>query len=291
MKAQKTPFHFALSILVGEGKLILDAATAHPELAARFKPGFLTGAVALLATVKLQVTGQKQKRGDVGILSQAQLDEIHNFQHLVHMAKETAKLAFKGQDVMLSQEFFVGVNQPSDLQSQLARGRTILSSIKLPENADAIAAQGWTADETTALDTAITGIEGDKTLLENAKGASLGSTGVRNASAEQLYAALQTVQNAANIQWLESDPANAEVRADFRFGKFQEATTVFGDPVSVTIPDPAHSQAESRFIILGKSHQGRILVVVHTERGDNIRIISARHASRRERKQYEETIS
>ena len=71
---------------------------------------------------------------------------------------------------------------------------------------------------------------------------------------------------------------------------FQEATTVFGDPVSVTIPDPAHSQAESRFIILGRSHSGRILVAVHAERGDNVRIISARPASRRERKQYEETI-
>jgi hypothetical protein len=56
---------------------------------------------------------------------------------------------------------------------------------------------------------------------------------------------------------------------------FPEATTVFGDPVSLTIPDPAHSQAENRFIILGRSHSGRILVVVHTERGDNIRVISA----------------
>ena len=71
---------------------------------------------------------------------------------------------------------------------------------------------------------------------------------------------------------------------------FREATTVFGDPVSLTIPDPAHSQAESRFIILGQSHLGRILVVAHTERGDNVRIISARPASRRERKNYEQTI-
>jgi uncharacterized DUF497 family protein len=71
---------------------------------------------------------------------------------------------------------------------------------------------------------------------------------------------------------------------------FQEATTVFGDPASVTIPDPAHSQAENRFIILGRSHSGRILVVVHTERGDNIRVISARPAGRRERKHYEQAI-
>jgi hypothetical protein len=70
---------------------------------------------------------------------------------------------------------------------------------------------------------------------------------------------------------------------------FEEATTVFGDPLSLTIPDPAHSQIEDRFIILGRSHRHRLLVVVHTERGDNIRIISARPASRRERKHYEES--
>jgi uncharacterized protein len=73
--------------------------------------------------------------------------------------------------------------------------------------------------------------------------------------------------------------------------RFEEAATVFGDPLSVTIFDPAHSQIEDRFIILGRSHLDKLLVVVHTERGDNIRIISARRASRRERKQYEETVS
>ena len=72
---------------------------------------------------------------------------------------------------------------------------------------------------------------------------------------------------------------------------FEEAATVFGDPLSITIPDPAHSQTEMRFIILGRSHLERLLVVIHTERGDNIRIISARHASRRERNDYEKTIS
>ena len=72
---------------------------------------------------------------------------------------------------------------------------------------------------------------------------------------------------------------------------FEEAATVFGDPLSVTIFDPAHSQAEDRFIILWRSHLDKLLVVVHTERGDDIRIISARRASRRERKQYEEAIS
>jgi uncharacterized DUF497 family protein len=57
----------------------------------------------------------------------------------------------------------------------------------------------------------------------------------------------------------------------------------------VTIPDPAHSQAEDRFIIIGRSHQQELLIVVHTEQGDNIRVISARRASRSERKRYEES--
>lgn len=69
---------------------------------------------------------------------------------------------------------------------------------------------------------------------------------------------------------------------------FEEASTVFADPLSLTIPDPAHSQVERRQIILGTSRQRRRLVVVHTERGDSIRIISARQASRRERRSYEE---
>ena len=69
---------------------------------------------------------------------------------------------------------------------------------------------------------------------------------------------------------------------------FAEAATVFADPFSLTIRDPAHSQEEDRFATLGTSHRGKLLVVVHTERGDNIRIISARPASRRERRTYEE---
>jgi uncharacterized DUF497 family protein len=69
---------------------------------------------------------------------------------------------------------------------------------------------------------------------------------------------------------------------------FEEASTVFADPLSLTIADPLHSDDEDRFVTLGESGEGRLLVVVFTERGDNIRIITARRATRRERKDYEE---
>jgi uncharacterized DUF497 family protein len=70
---------------------------------------------------------------------------------------------------------------------------------------------------------------------------------------------------------------------------FEESSTVLGDPLSLTIPDPVHSKVEERFVTIGTSHRGKLLVVVHTERGDNIRIISARAASRRERRSYEKS--
>jgi uncharacterized DUF497 family protein len=63
---------------------------------------------------------------------------------------------------------------------------------------------------------------------------------------------------------------------------------VFADALSLTIPHPADSEAEDRYVILGESYTGKLLVVVHTERGDNLRIISARRATRRERQNYEE---
>jgi len=69
---------------------------------------------------------------------------------------------------------------------------------------------------------------------------------------------------------------------------FEEAATVFTDPLSSTIPDPLHSDDEDRFIIIGQSIQRRLLVVVHTDRGENIRIITARVANAHERKTYEE---
>lgn len=71
---------------------------------------------------------------------------------------------------------------------------------------------------------------------------------------------------------------------------FEEASTVFGDPNSITITDPAHSQDEERYVLLGRSYRGKIIVVVHTERGENIRIISARAANRKEKQTYEENL-
>jgi len=69
---------------------------------------------------------------------------------------------------------------------------------------------------------------------------------------------------------------------------FEEASTVFADPLSMTIIDPVHSSGkEERFVTIGTSYQGAFIVVVHCDRGESIRIISARRATKRERRTYE----
>jgi uncharacterized DUF497 family protein len=86
----------------------------------------------------------------------------------------------------------------------------------------------------------------------------------------------------------EWDPAKAVRNLELHEVSFQQASTVFGDPLAATVPDPAHSAEEARLITMGHSASGSLLVVVHTEREDRIRIISARAATRAERKKYEE---
>ncbi len=71
---------------------------------------------------------------------------------------------------------------------------------------------------------------------------------------------------------------------------FTEAATVFDDPLSVTVVDPDHSTEEDRLIIVGQSYRRRLLIVSFAERGDRIRIISAREVTRTERKAYEDEI-
>ena len=68
---------------------------------------------------------------------------------------------------------------------------------------------------------------------------------------------------------------------------FGEAMTVLGDALEVMIPDPVHSDEELRFVSIGLSDAGRLLVVAYTERDPRIRIISAREAAPKERRQYE----
>ena len=84
------------------------------------------------------------------------------------------------------------------------------------------------------------------------------------------------------------DPRKA-IRNERKHGiSFREATTAFADPLSITIEDPDHSEREHRYLLIGITALDHLVVVAHSERGNEIRLISARRATRAEREAYEE---
>lgn len=109
--------------------------------------------------------------------------------------------------------------------------------------------------------------------------------GVSSLSRVGLVAIIYNMNEA--FEW---DAEKAESNLQKHGVSFDEATTVFFDLLSITIPDPLHSSEETRFVITGLSPQRNHLVVVHTERAEKIRIISARLATPSERKRYESGI-
>jgi hypothetical protein len=84
------------------------------------------------------------------------------------------------------------------------------------------------------------------------------------------------------------DPAKAAANLRKHGVAFEDASTVFRNPLAKVLPDPTHSEREQRSLILGHSAEGRLLLVVFTETEERIRIISARDVSARERREYEE---
>ena len=88
-----------------------------------------------------------------------------------------------------------------------------------------------------------------------------------------------------NFEW---DEAKATANFKKHRVSFAEATTVFQDPLYVDFYDPDHSLDERRYIIIGESKRGRLLVVSYTERGNVVRLINARKITESERKAYEE---
>ena len=83
------------------------------------------------------------------------------------------------------------------------------------------------------------------------------------------------------------DPAKAAANVQEHGVTFDDASTVFGDPLALLMPDPDHSEDEERYLLLGMSTRQRLLVIAFVERPPLTRLISARRATRRERRRYE----
>jgi uncharacterized DUF497 family protein len=101
-------------------------------------------------------------------------------------------------------------------------------------------------------------------------------------------AAHQSSNREREVLHFDWDPAKAASNEAKHGVAFSEAATAFGDPLSLTIPDREHSEGEARFILLGVTYRGRLVVVAHAEADDYVRIISARPATNAERRSYEQ---
>jgi hypothetical protein len=191
-----------------------------PEIAARLPANYLTAADTLCAKVAGDVTGQKTAKGELGNLTTAQKQNLTTLHQCMAQAAKTPKLAFAGQTVKLHQEFQTGPHEHNDLGSYLGRVDIVLASINNVANLAAFKLKGWTDAETTAFQTARNSFgPAEQYRVQQISGAK-DTTTTKNTDAATLYEIILTIQNAADLEWSASDPANSGVRGEFLLGIF-----------------------------------------------------------------------
>lgn len=213
--------HIPVPIITHNGGLTIAAAQAHPEIGKRLGDPFIAAADALCKKVTGDVTGQKGAKGELGNLTKAQILNLNTLHQCMAQAAKTAKLAFPGgQTVKLHQEFQIGAHDANDLASFLGRVDIVLGSVNNAANLAALKLKGWTDAETTAFQTARNGFgPAEQYRVKSISGAK-DTTTQKNADAATLYENILTIQNAADLQWPATDPANAGVRGEFLLGIF-----------------------------------------------------------------------
>jgi hypothetical protein len=212
--------HIPTAILTHNGGLIIAAAQNHAEIATRLTAAYVTAANTLCTKVASDVTTQKGAKGELGNLTVAQQQNLNTLHGCMTQAAKTAKLAFSGQTVKLHQEFQIGAHDKNDLASFLSRCDTVLASVQNAANLAALKLKGWTDAETTAFQTARTAFGPAEQFRVQSTSGAKDTTTTKNTDAATLYENVLTIQNAADLEWPATDPANSGVRGEFLLGIF-----------------------------------------------------------------------
>ena len=212
--------HFPLAELLRSGNLILIAGEADSAVAGRLPTGFIAGARTLWQDLGGADTAQAMAKGAAGDLTKEEMAKRTALQAATQPLKDTAKKAFSGQDVKLHDEFQVGINEPHDTASLLRRAGIMLASATETANAAALQAKGYGAADRQKLADAIGAFRGTDSTHETAKNDGTAATGARTSGAVDLCDRLETIQNAASLEYPEIDPANKPKRATFLLGTF-----------------------------------------------------------------------
>ena len=235
--------HFPTAILTHQGGLVIAAAKSHTEIGTRLNPTYITAADALCTQVAGDVTGQKTAKGELGNLTTAQKQNLTTLHQCMTQAAKTAKLAFPGgQTVKLHQEFQTGAHDHNDLGSFLSRCDIVLGAVTNTANLPTLKQKGWTDAETTAFQTARSAFgPAEQYRVQQISGAK-DTTTQKNTDAATLYEFILTIQNAADLEWPASDPANAAVRGEFLLGIFPPDHG--GNHAPTPAPTPAATPAK-----------------------------------------------
>lgn len=217
-------FHFPSSVLQMEGDGILKAAEAHADqMAARLPKEFLAEARTALGKVANMEAAQQSAIAAVSQLTNQLSDKQAAVEMYIAKVKETAKRAFKAQDGKLRSEFQVAA-KGGGVAGMLERARIMAASCAKPENAAALGSKGWLEKDTQAFNIAIEELDKAATAQEASKTERLLNSDQRNTTCNDAFDRLLTIQNAADLEWPESDAANRQVRMEFKLGVFPPKT-------------------------------------------------------------------
>jgi hypothetical protein len=218
--ADNLNIHFPFADLLRSGDLILTAGEGDVAVIARLPDKYLADSRTLWKNLGGADALKAQLHGASGDLTKEETAKRKVLEPLMAALKETAKKAFKGADVKLHDEFQVGINEPHDTASVLRRAGIMLASAQNTANAAALKLKAWGDADTKKLETAIGAFRTTDTVHETAKLDAGDATGKRNRDANDLYDQLQTIQNAASLEYPDTDSSNAPKRAAFLLGKF-----------------------------------------------------------------------
>ena len=208
-------FQIEPELLLKEAELILNAARKHSAEITRRLGGTVVAEAARKWTA-LAARSKEVESDVVTTLNQNRAAMADIFSQL----KATARRAFKGQKEKLIREFKTGIDRQYTLSHDIERARVVCAWCALPENAAALASQGWIAEDTAAFSAAIEGVVRDAQRRAQRSAQLYDLRTAIYALSNGLYEDLRTIQNAANIQWPVRFTANEAVRAKFRLEVF-----------------------------------------------------------------------
>jgi hypothetical protein len=233
-------FKCTMVALLGAGDTITGAALDpdySPDLDLRLKPPYVADTVTLIADIRDKHGKRAGQQGDIGTLSLAEQKLIKALLALMSQTRETAKRAFKGNNVKLHDQFCVGKSDKT-VNGILGNARIISASAKTTDNATALAAKGWLAADTQNLDAAIAAAVAGLQSQQPGKSEELGQTAFLVSESNDLYDRLLDIQNAADLQWPANDPSNVTVRAKFMLDTFPFDRGTTTPPTPPTPPAP-----------------------------------------------------